>query len=419
MNKILKHKQFWIMLAAFLVRLLYATTIEKSYLSVDSGSWNHLALAIMQGEPYDSVYRGPLYPLFLAGLYSLFGCDVIVVRIAQSVLGALTCLIVYHIGRKVFHPGVGVLSAILVCFYPYFIHMTGDIMSETLFTFLICLSILMLLLYQEKPSFKYSALTGICVGLTLLCKGTFLPFFLLSLLWLLAVPGLKPKLKIRMVGQLLLFVSLTLSPWMIRNYRHYNKIVVLGLSGGALWIANNPQAMKIETLPEINNDKLDISFTWFDPERYQTILKMPPLEADRTFRKEAKNYIFSNPGEFAHLVFKRFLHYWRLYPIVATRRNKIIAMLTSGWILPLGWLGIIISFGNYRRKTILLISLLASFTLVHVVFLATIRYRVPIDPIVIIFCSFAVLKLWSHAKVKFASLRAHRLNENIHSDTGV
>lgn len=407
MNKILRNKQFWIMLAAFLVRLLYATSIEKSYLSVDSGSWNSLALAIMQGEPYASTYRGPLYPLFLAGLYSLFSCDVIVVRIAQSVLGALTCLIVYHIGRKVFSPGAGTLSAILVCLYPYFIHMTGDIMSEILFAFLICLSILLLLLYQEKPSFKYSALTGICIGLTLLCKGTFLPFFLLSLLWLLAVPGLKPKLKIRAVLQLLLFVSLTFSPWVIRNYRHYNKIVVLGLSGQSLWLANNPQAMKLETLPEMNIDRLDTNFTWFDPKKYRDILKMPPLEADQTFRKEAKNYIFSNPGEFACLVFKRFLHYWRLYPIVATRRNKIIAMLTSGWILPLGWLGILLSLRNHRRKTILLISLLASFTLVHVVFVSTIRYRVPIDPIVIIFCSFAVLKLWSHAKVKFASLRAH------------
>src|SRR3954470_3322085 len=47
------------------------------------------------------VLRTPLYPLFVALLYRLFGVHQLPVALAQTVLFALTCVVVYAMARRV------------------------------------------------------------------------------------------------------------------------------------------------------------------------------------------------------------------------------------------------------------------------------------------------------------------------------
>jgi 4-amino-4-deoxy-L-arabinose transferase-like glycosyltransferase len=379
-----------IFLIALGARLAYVASISPQYLSPDSGDWNRLALGLLGGSGYDSTFRGPVYPLFLAGIYALFGFSVAAARVFQALAGAATAIIIFFIANEIFSKRAALIAAAVVALYPYLIYFSGDILSETLFTFLISLCVYFLLVNFRKNNYVLSAVYGGVSGITLLCKGTFLPFYAISLALILFLPGPDRPKKIKMAGLALAFTALIVLPWTARNYRSYHKFVLLGLSGQSLWLANNPQAFKLQALPETNQDRLDENFTWFDEAKYKEILSLPPVQADERFRKEAREFIFANPGQFVSLSFKRLVHFWRPFPVVATNRNKLIALLTSGLLLPLGLLGVILSLKKYWKKTLALLALLGSFTLIHMVFTSSIRYRVPLDPYFIIFASFTI-----------------------------
>jgi len=378
---------------ALLLRLGYCLSIDKTYLSPDSSDWESSAFSLLDEGRFNSDYRGPATTVFLAGIHLAFGRDVVPVRIVQALLGSVTCLLIFSIGTMIFFEEAGFIAAVIAALYPYFIYFTGDIMSETLLIFLIALYIT--LYYASLGSGKKSTsiLCGIAGGAALLCKGTFLPFFGLSLAWIvIAMEGsLIRRAKITLlIG---LSAAAVVAPWTARNFAKYDKFVLLGLGGQSLWLANNPEAYKLETLPETDQDRLDPAFTWYDAEKMKEISGLPPLAADLRFREEAVSYIKADPGRTAALALKRFVHFWRLYPIVATTRNKIIALMTSGIILPLGWAGMILSLRRYWRRSFVLMLLPLSFSAVHMVFLANIRYRIPCDPYMIIFAAFALCAL--------------------------
>ena len=100
----------------------------------------------------------PLYPFFLALIYKLFGAEktgIIVIRLVQSFLGVLTCLLVYLIATRIFNQKIGILSSLIVAVHPAIIAYTGLHLTETLFIFLLSLFVL----YFIKSYFVYSIST--------------------------------------------------------------------------------------------------------------------------------------------------------------------------------------------------------------------------------------------------------------------
>ncbi len=68
-------------------------------------------------------HQAPLYPYFLAAVFRSFGDDRTAVAIVQAVLGALTCLLTFVLGRRVAGPRVGVVAGLLLALCsPYFFY---------------------------------------------------------------------------------------------------------------------------------------------------------------------------------------------------------------------------------------------------------------------------------------------------------
>jgi hypothetical protein len=127
---------------------------------------------------------------------------------------------------------------------------------------------------------------------------------------------------------------------------------------------------------------------------------LPALEANKVLLQEGVNWIRNNPKKFSWLIWRRFIHFWRLWPKMATKRNKIIAKLTSGVYLPLAFLGMILSYKKYWQKTLLLIFLFISFTLAYLPFFCMIRYRVPIDPLILVFTGYTFSIILEKLRIK-------------------
>ena len=81
----------------------------------DAVSHEAKALSLLQGKGYAmqgvlTSFKPPGYPAFLAILYRVFGHDHRTVVWVQSLLGALTCLIVVAIGGRLGFPLLGLMG---------------------------------------------------------------------------------------------------------------------------------------------------------------------------------------------------------------------------------------------------------------------------------------------------------------------
>ena len=375
-------------------RLLYVLLMNPNDISPDGSSWMQIANELLAGKGYGDNWRSPVYSVFLAVSFYFSPGNLLLVRIAQSVIGACAALSTYYIGKTIFNKRAGLAAGLLLAFYPYLIYYCGDILKEELFTFLITLTVASLLLVKERPRLRWKVLAGVIAGVTVLCKSVILPFMGLAFIWHVFIePKRFSSENVKGFAIVLLVMGLTIAPWTFRNYLHYHRFVLVETQGAEhLWIANNPVAVKFEDIPHLDVQRLPEEYALScDTQAYHHILDtQTPEEADKTFFREALAFMSGHKLMYAGLMSKRLVHFWRLSPRVATKTNKIIALLTSGWILPLGFLGMVLSWRAYWRSTTLLVLLIASFTAVHLVFWAMIRYRVPIDPFVIVFAGFSI-----------------------------
>ncbi|MBN1384083.1 MAG: glycosyltransferase family 39 protein [Elusimicrobia bacterium] len=376
---------------ASLIRFVYVINLDTAAISPDGQDWMYTAESIINEGRYGNEYtwRPPGYVMFLTAIF-LFGKSILAVRLLQVILGSLTCLIIYFIAKKIFSNPVGRISAVLLCFYPYLIAYTGDVLCETFYTFLISLSILFIITSAEKPTTKNLILAGLVCGITSLTKATILPFFFIACFWI----WWRTK-HIKNAFILGIFTLVAISPWTLRNYLYMKKFILISHGYGTLWTSNNDEAMILEKIGEKDRPAPD-KWNWA-PDRFSKYLKLPRAEAEKIFKQEATEWIKNNPDKFMWLVKRRFIHFWRLYPMMAYKWQKIAAMFTSGLYIPLCFIGIILSIKNFR-ETSLLISLFIIYTMVHLPFAVVLRYRVPIDAYIIIFASYTIHIIWLKLK---------------------
>ena len=77
--------------------------------------------------------RMPVYPLFLA-LFAWMGqSGILVARLTQALLGAVTALLAYHLARKALGTRAGLVAGLLVCCDPYAIFFANLLLTEVLF----------------------------------------------------------------------------------------------------------------------------------------------------------------------------------------------------------------------------------------------------------------------------------------------
>lgn len=376
---------------AAVIRLVYVLKLGNDQLSPDCGEWLSVASDIASGKGFGDTWRPPGYAAYLGILMFVFGKSILVMRLFNVLLGSLTCVLIYHAGKKVFSQAVGRIASALVCFYPYLIAYTGDLISETFLTFLIALSMLMLLVTSEKPVLRNIVLTGVILGITSLTKSTVLPFFGIACLWLWW------RTKSMKTGFLAgILTLLVISPWTIRNYFYYKAFIPISTGGKSLYLSSCDGALLLETAGEFDKPQSIETVMPVIPEDYMELMKLPRMEQEKIFTEKARTWLKNNPDKFLFLLKARFLHFWRLYPMMAYKWQKLAAKMTAGIYIPLCLIGMLLSWREFG-KTSLFIALFAVFTAVHLFFAVVMRYRVPIDPYVIIFASYTLHRAYTAA----------------------
>jgi 4-amino-4-deoxy-L-arabinose transferase-like glycosyltransferase len=237
-----------------------------------------------EGRP--TAYRPVGYPALVGLVYFVAGHQPVIVKLFQAVLDAIVPLILYLL-LSGFSERSRLLAAAFWAFYPPAILYSNFLLSETGFTFLLALSILLFLRLDVQTK-GLAFLIGLLFGMLALMKPSFLLFLaLLPLIFFAA------RLPLRRPWWIALGALLLVAPWAVRNSLTFGD-TTLSLNGGInLLIGNNPNA----------TGAYNVGFP-------EDILKgaRTEVDADRRAFQYATHYILSMPGSFVVNGVKKLAH---------------------------------------------------------------------------------------------------------------
>lgn len=353
----------------------------------------------LRGVPLSDVIM-PLYPIVV-----YIAEKIINIQIFNIFFSCITIFIIFQLLSLIYNKIIFKFSVIfIIAFYPFNIFYSITGFSETFYVLFLTTT----LLFFYKDKIFLATLFG---SLALLIKPIhFYP--LLFFIFYFQLYYFKKKFKKSLFNILtcIAILVLVMGPWWIYNYNKYNKFIMFNLSSTlTLFIGNNPlnktgggtviDDSDLKKHPKrFSKTRQDFSYDLlkgypgfvFDESKNQVVfIEGVEASVDRynSYLKYSKKYIYDNPDKFLELVFKKFIRFWRLWPYSQeynSSKYKIISLLSYGPLLILFIFYFIKFILSFEKKTFPLILMIFYFNFVHMVLISSIRYRFPIENLIIL-----------------------------------
>jgi len=408
---------FYIFLTAYIVRMIYVMEIsDRPYFTapaVDAEFHDYWAQRIAEGHLlYEDgpFFRAPLYPYFLALIYAVFGHNYFVVRIIQSLIGAVSCVLAYLLGKKLFNLRAGLIAGWAMAFTGIIVYFEAELLIPVILLPL-CLLMMLAVLKARETGGKFDWLkAGLLLGLAAIARPNALSFLPVAAALIICKKRLRQVLITG--GMFVLGLIIPISPVTIHNL-HQGGFVPIATQGGVnFYIGNNAQADGAGAVfPGLSN-------IW----RYEDAIVKAEIEKGKALSAnevsnfyyiKGLNFIVSRPGAWMKLMERKFLH---LINNVEVSNNKniyfaaqdsiLLTILMNNGFWLYGSLGIVGMGLFYRRKveyriiTWFIILYAASFLL----FFITARFRLTVVPFLIVSSAGAVD--WALQKLKSRDYKA-------------
>ncbi|HZI51400.1 MAG TPA: glycosyltransferase family 39 protein [Terriglobia bacterium] len=133
--------------------------------------------------PYDSSIYPPLYYVVTAAFYALLGPTIDAAQLANLPAVILLALATYGIARRLIEPGAATLAAVTVSFIPFLVWLSRETMLEYWLTAMVAMALWTLIESKDFSNSRWSIAFGICSGLGMLTKWTFVIFIALPAFW--------------------------------------------------------------------------------------------------------------------------------------------------------------------------------------------------------------------------------------------
>ncbi|MDP4093322.1 MAG: glycosyltransferase family 39 protein [Bacillota bacterium] len=231
----------FIILFALLLRLLFTFGIPNNVMSPDEKNYDAMTRQLLDTGVFGymsvkpNAYVTPGYPLFLAAVYAVFGYNptspLMQVKIIQSVISAVTCLIVYLIGKKVRNKFTGFISALVYAIYPTFAWSSSLILTEVLYNFFFLLYFYLQLLTLEKKSKTFSMICGIIFAAAILIRPLAFPLLVIPYIYYFWFVS-RNRYIIKLFGYSLLGSLVLMVPWWARNIISTHRFILLATQTG-------------------------------------------------------------------------------------------------------------------------------------------------------------------------------------------
>jgi 4-amino-4-deoxy-L-arabinose transferase-like glycosyltransferase len=425
---------------AFALRLAWITYADFApTLNDDAGRYDFIARSLADGGGFvnpngaTTMFWPPGYPLILAALYkawpgALLGEHELTVALAlNAALGAATVALAYAIGRRAFGAAAAMLGAAILALSPSMIFLAGVTLTETAFTFLLMLALWLIVEAEARGSVRLLALAGAVIGCAALVRGqavllplAAIPFWLLSAgTTQLSLPYFREEG--RWVRSALTRAALTLAvalaaitPWTVRNLIESGSAVPISSNDGVnFYIGHSPGA-------DGRGRKVDeLVFRYAELEQAEAEARI-----SRDGYREGIEWAVKHPAREAELAARKlFFLYWRddegirwndghgERAVFSARERDAWIWLSNAYyyaVLALAGLGLVATIismrsrlvsrdalrdGLSRATILLLLSVIACWTLVHIAFFGDPRFHAPVMPAFALFAGAGIAAL--------------------------
>jgi 4-amino-4-deoxy-L-arabinose transferase-like glycosyltransferase len=374
---------------------------------VDPYYFGEMGKSVARGDGFASFgvliqRRAPLYPLMIGGIYWLFGEQSTLVLLAQCLLLAGTCVLVFDIGRRLFNERTGVIAALFCALNPMLLRYVGDLQLETLLTFLFSLTIWFSVRFYARPSVRIGVLLGVSAALASLTKAVVVPYPALFAVAVVAFTivrrrrGEMTRVPWAPLAAMLAAMAVVIAPWTARNYIATGGHIVLISSGASDaflrgYVFSKPDYATLRLPPyefaENESNEWFISLSRSAGAEWQR----NDYETDQILNRAALQKLAAEPGEFVRKSATGLLTFW--YEMTSLPNSILAGGLAVGaWALA--------SIGLWRagregRPAWLLILPVLYLNVFLALLLALGRYSVPILPALLIVSAFGVDTLLS------------------------
>jgi len=323
----------------------------------------------------------PLYPALIALVGSGWGK-----KIADLALSLVTVWLVYAIALQVYRrEAIALIAALLAALWPHFVFFAAAGLTETLF---ITLMLAGLLSFYREHYF----LGSIFMVLSLLTRPALEPLApFLVLVFALVVHRRPLSFSIgRLAVYAFVYIGL-MSPWWLHNYAKYGEFVRLNTAGGmVLYTGNNPLNRSGGGVGDVDVD-------------LGPLAKIEnPVRRGEAYTRAALDYIRAEPTHFLSMALVKFARLWRPWPYVGDYQNPLIVFISVASFLPtlgLAIFGLFTTLRSHFRIMLPCLLIIGFLTLVHMVTFGSVRYRIPLEPFVLIFAAAGVFNIAQHFAV--------------------
>jgi 4-amino-4-deoxy-L-arabinose transferase-like glycosyltransferase len=291
----------------------------------------------------------PLYPALLSlGVFCGLETDDQLLRFGRlinTLAGLAAIILVASTGRRIADSRAGLIAALIAANDPMMNFFNALVLTETCYITLLLGAIAALCRYCQTRSLADVGIAGLLLGLGTLTRSTslLLPFLLVPIVWLMSAAPLARRAAALSV--LLFSVCIVLLPATVRNYRLFGHFIPVRTGGGAsLMEALGPWA---DGGPGMNR----INYPTIPPDANE-------FERDRICREAALDWARHNPSRVMSLAAEKLCGAWLM------RRQPPV-------------LGLLLAPAIY-------------FSLVHMVFVGSVRYRLPAMPFLFILSAVAL-----------------------------
>jgi 4-amino-4-deoxy-L-arabinose transferase-like glycosyltransferase len=381
----------------------------------DSEGYWRLAQAIAEGKPYrygagdGQIFRTPGYPLLLAPLFLVFGPNppVSAARILSALLGTAAVAGVMGIARLLFDNRVALLAGLATALDPGTISLGVFVLSEAPFCPLMVANLGGWMLAWRSPDrrrmFAHAAWAGVAAGLATLMRPSWLLFLPFASVVGLAVISDRRK-HIAISAAMLAALCVTMSPWWMRSYSITGRFIPTTLQvGPSLYDGLSPQAdgsSNMDFVPKFVAEQERI-----DAESPQPLKGTLEERLDQRMRDASIRWAKDHPGRVLQLVGIKFLRMWSPWPNAADLGSFAAKLAIAVGYVPLIVLGLW-GAGRYCRRDwsyVLLVLPAVYFTLLHVIFVSSLRYRQPAMLLMAILAAAVACDLWDRYKTRARS----------------
>ncbi|NLF63319.1 MAG: glycosyltransferase family 39 protein [Chloroflexi bacterium] len=397
--------------------------------ATDQLSYHNLALRLLGGhgfsfgEPWWPMTRAGeptahwsfLYTLYVAAVYAVTSLSPLAARLVQAVIvGLLHPYLAYLLGKRVAGSSAGLAAAALTAVYVYFVYYGGTLMTEAFYIAGLLASLYLVLLLADaegKGQWRWALALGLVLGATILLRQLFMlvvPFLFLWLWWVRYRRGQRlPVAATLLAGAV---VAVMILPFTIWNYARFDSFVLLNTNAGyAFYMSNHPvYGTRFEP---ILSEQVG-GYQQLIPEDVQLL---DEAAMDRFFLRRGLEFVREDPGRYVLLSLSRIPVYFTFWPSAGSGMISNLSRVASfGLMWPFMLAGMVIVLLRQRAAILShpaapLLLFAAVYTGIHVLSWALIRYRLPVDAVMLVFAGIAAVELlqWLQGRHALRARHAH------------